>query len=255
MLLTIDAGNTNIVFAIYNGEVKICSWRMHTKAPRTADEYVALLSPLMVRHGIDESAIKDVLISSVVPAVNAPLMDLCDKAYGVKPVFITSDLIKDKININLDKPEDVGADRLVNAIAVCAHYQTPAVVVDFGTATTFDVIAAHNTYEGGVISPGINLSIEALHRAAAKLPMVAVEKPQRAIGKNTKEAMQSGIYWGYVGLIEGTLKRIEIEMGVKPYVIGTGGLAPLFSQGTTVIDIIDQDLTLKGLLEIYNGKK
>lgn len=253
MLLTIDAGNTNIVFAVYDGETQICVWRMHTIAQRTADEYVALLSPLMVRYSIAEDNIKNVIISSVVPAVNAPLMDLCDKTYGVKPVFITSDMMKDKININLDKPEDVGADRLVNALAVCTHYQTPAVVVDFGTATTFDVIGDNNTYEGGVISPGINLSIEALHLAAAKLPMVAIEKPARAIGKNTKEAMQSGIYWGYVGLIEGTLKRIEIEMGVKPYVIGTGGLAPLFAQGTDVIDIIDQDLTLKGLLKIYHG--
>ena len=255
MLLAIDAGNTNIVFAVFDEDQKQVgsTWRIHTNSARTAHEYMALLLPLMERDGVTDGDLSDAIISSVVPAANAALESLCTKAFGVKPVFVTSDLLKDKITINIDSPEQAGADRLVNAVAVCKHYQTPAVVVDFGTATNFDVIGSNNSYDGGVISPGINLSIEALYKAAAKLPLVDVARPQKTIGKNTVEAMQSGIYWGYIGLIEGTLKRIEAELGVKPYVIATGGLAPLFADGTDVIDSIDQDLTLKGLLEIYDG--
>jgi type III pantothenate kinase len=254
MLLAIDAGNTNIVFAVFDEDQnQVGVWRIHTNSARTAHEYMALLLPLMARDGLNEDNIKNVIISSVVPAANGALESLCSKAFGAQPIFVNSDLLEHKIKINIDSPAQAGADRLVNAVAVCKYYQTPAVVVDFGTATNFDVIGADKSYEGGVISPGINLSIDALYKAAAKLPMVDVARPKKTIGKNTVEAMQSGIYWGYIGLIEGTLKRIEAELGVKPYVIATGGLAPLFADGTNVIDVIDQDLTLKGLLEIYNG--
>tara|TARA_B100000508_G_scaffold116739_1_gene96178 strand:+ start:751 stop:1524 length:774 start_codon:yes stop_codon:yes gene_type:complete len=255
MLLAIDAGNTNIVFAVFDeNQNKVGSWRIHTNSARTAHEYMALLLPLMECDGVADDKITDVIISSVVPAANAALNSLCSKVFVAEAVFVNSDLLQKKIQINLDVPSQAGADRLVNAVAVSKHYQTPAVVVDFGTATNFDVVGADNSYEGGVISPGINLSIDALYKAAAKLPMVDVARPEKTIGKNTVEAMQSGIYWGYIGLIEGMLKRIEAELGVKPYVIATGGLAPLFADGTGVIDIIDQDLTLKGLLEIYRAR-
>lgn len=254
MLLAIDAGNTNIVFAVYDKDQnQMGAWRIHTNSARTAHEYMALLLPLMARDKVDDACVKDVIISSVVPAANAALESLCVRAFNAKPVFVTSDLLTNKITINIDNPSQAGADRLVNAVAVCKHYQTPAVVVDFGTATNFDVIGTDSSYEGGVISPGINLSIEALYMAAAKLPMIDVARPEKTIGKNTIEAMQSGIYWGYIGLIEGTIKRIAVELGVKPYVIATGGLAPLFAEGTDAIDMTDQDLTIKGLLEIYNG--
>lgn len=256
MLLAIDAGNTNIVFAVFDeDQTQVGSWRIHTNSARTAHEYIALLLPLMERDGVNDADVTNVIISSVVPAANAALHSLCAKIFGAEPVFVSSELLKGKITINLDTPSQAGADRLVNAVAVSKYYQTPAVVVDFGTATNFDVIGADNSYEGGVISPGINLSIDALYKAAAKLPMVDVARPEKTIGKNTVEAMQSGIYWGYIGLIEGTLKRIEVELGAKPYVIATGGLAPLFADGTNVIDIIDQDLTLKGLLEIYRARE
>ena len=255
MLLTIDAGNTNIVFAVYDGDKQLSSWRIHTDRARTADEYRSLVSGLYREAGLSCDAITDIIISSVVPSANSHLKEFCEKKHDLEPLFVGADAVKDRLNINLAKPEEVGADRVVNALAVREHYPNPAVVVDFGTATNFDVVGKDGAYEGGVIAPGVNLSIDALHRAAAKLPMVDVAKPEKAIGKNTVEAMQSGIYLGYVSLIEGMLARIEEELSEKPYVIATGGLAPLFADGTDKIDIIDQDLTLKGLLEIYNDKK
>lgn len=240
MLLAIDAGNTNIVAAVYDGEVQQSLVRFET-----GDDIANALK--------DVSGIDAVIISSVVPDVNAPLKEQCIKQFDVDPVFI--DHINVGIDITTDKPQEVGADRLVNAVAVAAHYQTPAIIVDFGTATTFDVVDEQGRYAGGVIAPGINLSLEALHQAAAKLPEVGVEKPEKVIGQNTKEAMQSGIYWGYIGLIEGTLKRITDEMGVEPFILATGGLAPLFSTGTDQIKTIDQDLTMKGLVQIHMGHK
>jgi len=255
MLLTIDAGNTNIVFAVYDGEKQLSSWRIHTDRARTADEYRSLVSGLYREAGLSCSAVHDIIISSVVPSADAHLKEFCHKKHEIDPVFVSADAVKERLQINLPKPEEVGADRIVNALAVRKHYPNPAVVVDFGTATNFDVVSGEGAYEGGVIAPGVNLSIEALHRAAAKLPMVDIAAPKKAIGKNTVEAMQSGIYLGYISLIEGMLSRIEAELGEKPYVIATGGLAPLFAHGTDKIDVIDQDLTLKGLLEIHHDKK
>ena len=170
------------------------------------------------------------------------------------PVMVGRDVAPDLV-IKLSKPEEVGADRIVNAVAVKTHYKFPAVVVDFGTATTFDVVDAEGAYCGGVIAPGVNLSMSALHQAAAKLPRINIKKPNNVIGKETVEAMQSGIYWGYVSMIEGLVARISKEMGVKPYVIATGGLASLFAQGTSVIEKIDEDLTLKGLIAIHQQLK
>lgn len=254
MLLAIDAGNTNIVFSIYDDAKQKAVWRIHTDSSRTSHEYIALLSPLITRDGIAETDISEAIISSVVPNANYHLKNMCLKSFGINPVFVNSQMLEGLIEINLDKPSEAGSDRLVNAVAVCANYQSPSVVVDFGTATNFDVIGYDNSYQGGVIAPGINLSLDALYQAAAKLPMIDIAKPENIIGKNTIDAMQSGIYWGYIGLIEGNLKRIEAELGAKPFVIATGGLAPLFADGTDIIDIIDQDLTLKGLLEIHNEK-
>lgn len=239
MLLAIDAGNTNIVFAIYDGEAQVEKCRLETngKIPETIND-IAQKYP----------DIHQVIISSVVPKVNDAIEKSCSYLLKTDPVFIRHD--NAGIDITLDTPNEVGADRLVNAVAVMAHYKSPAIIVDFGTATTFDVVNDKGQYCGGVIAPGINLSLQALHMAAAKLPEVSVEKPEKVIGTNTVDAMQSGIYWGYIGLIEGTIKRITKEMGVDPFILATGGLAPLFETGTKVINAVDQDLTMKGLVHI-----
>lgn len=243
MLLAIDAGNTNIVMAVYDGQKQVDLCRMETngKIPESVNEIVK-----------QYPTITDVIISSVVPKANKALEKSCSYLLKVDPVFITHE--NAGIEITLDKPSEVGADRLVNAAAAMSDYDTPIVIVDFGTATTFDVVDAKGRYAGGVIAPGINLSLQALQQAAAKLPEeVAVEKPEQVIGANTEEAMQSGIYWGYVSLIEGMLLRITAEMGVEPHVIATGGLAPLFETGTEMINSVDRDLTMKGLVQIHSA--
>jgi type III pantothenate kinase len=243
MLLAIDAGNTNIVFALYSGSKQVDKCRMETtgKIPESVNEIVQQYPD-----------IDGVIISSVVPKINEALQKSCSYLIKVDPVFVTHENIP--IEVKTDKPKEVGADRLVNSVTVIADYKKPAIIVDFGTATTFDVVDAQGCYAGGVIAPGINLSLEALHQAAAKLPSIKVEKPPSVIGKNTVDAMQSGIYWGYIGLIEGTIKRISEEMamekGERPFIIATGGLAPLFDQGTDMIDAIDDDLTMKGLVHV-----
>ncbi len=251
MLLVIDVGNTNIVFAVCKGAKLVQSWRLKTDSGLKAVQYSEFLEPLLSVEDVVWADISAVAVSSVVPDVNASLTQFCEETVGQNPVFVCKDTVG--IKIDIDTPEEAGADRLVNAVAVQAHYQTPAVVIDFGTATTFDVIDSEGAYSGGVIAPGINLSIEALTRAAAQLPKVSVQKPARVIGKNTQEAIQSGIYYGYIGLIEGLLARIAGELGVTPYVVATGGLAPLFAPGTDVIDLVDGDLTLKGLLYIHQN--
>lgn len=249
MLLAIDAGNTNTLFAIYDGDRLVNNWRCRTAASRTADEYASFLHELMLIDDMRWDQISTILIGSVVPEVNFNLTRFCQKYLNKEPTFISAE--NAGIDVDLPMPSEVGADRLVNAVSVVKHYQSPAVVVDFGTATTFDVIDQNGAYSGGVIAPGINLSITALHQAASKLPKVSVKKPDTTIGKTTSHAIQSGIYWGYLGLIEGVIKNITDELGTKPYVIATGGLASLFTPNTDAIDIVDEELTLKGLLEIY----
>lgn len=249
MLLAIDIGNTNTVFAVYGETGLLESWRCQTAPGRTADEYAALLSALFRLSEIAWGDVADVIVGSVVPDANFNIAGFSQQYLNRAPVFITKDLVR--VSIDLPRPEEVGADRLVNAVAVLAHYQAPCVVIDFGTATTFDVITARGSYAGGVIAPGINLSLAALTRAAAKLPRVAVKKPAAAIGVSTEGAMQSGIFWGYMGLIEGIVGRIGAELGVKPFVIATGGLASLFAPHTAAIDTVDENLTLKGLFQIY----
>jgi type III pantothenate kinase len=184
-----------------------------------------------------------------VPETDFHIKKFCEKYLKRKPILVGLEQVP--IKVDLDRPEEVGADRLVNALAIKEFYKVPAIVIDFGTATTFDVIDAKGRYAGGAIAPGINLSVEALHRAAAKLPRVNVKKPRSVIGKNTVSAIQSGIFFGYLGLIEGIVANISKEMGAKPFVIATGGLAPLFEPHTKTIQAVDDELTLKGLLRIY----
>lgn len=252
MLLAIDTGNTNIVFAVFDGDGKICgNWRLATIAEISADELNDWLERALLENNIDKSKINHAIISTVVPSMLGELINLCTNFLGTVPLVVGDENIDIGIDVLVDKPDEVGADRLVNAVALSANHTTPAIVVDFGTATTFDVIDENGNYAGGVIAPGINLSLDALHLAAAKLPRVEVIKPDRVIGKATVPAMQSGIYWGYVSIIEGIVKRIEAELGAKMNVIATGGLAHLFSEGTDVIDGVDNELTINGLYEIW----
>ncbi len=240
MLLAIDVGNTNICFAIYDGEEQKQRWRAETKA--------ALSSAFK-----DDLSIEDIIICSVVPRLNDEITQICLERYNITPTFITHENID--IKIDIDKPEELGTDRMVGASAAVAYYQAPAIIVDFGTSTNFDVINANGAHCGGVLATGTRLSLSALSKAAAQLPEIKIEKPKNVIGKNTVDAMQSGIYWGYIGLVEGTVKRISEEMGKetknKPFVIATGGLAPLFVQGTDIFDITDQDLIMKGLVHMH----
>lgn len=255
MLLAIEAGNTNVVFALYDGKNIVHSWRCKTDGGRTADEYASWLYPLFLQNDLSFKDVKDAIISSVVADANFNLLRLCEKYFAHKPIFVGQDDIKLPIKINIKKPEEMGADRLLHAMAVRAHYKYPAIVVDFGTSTTYDVIDEHGDHCGGIISPGVNLSLAALRQAAAALPKIAIRKTETVIGKDTVHAMQSGIYWGVISSVEGMITRLMGEMGVKPYVIATGGLSPLFAGGTPIIDCHDEDLTMKGLIAVYDFVK
>jgi type III pantothenate kinase len=246
MLLVIDAGNTNIVFAVHDGAEWRGTWRLATSSQRTSDEYGVWLEALLTRAGIGHQDVHGAVIGTVVPAALYHLRRLCRDWFDVEPIVARATLDWG-FEIKIDNPEEVGADRLLNALAAHNHYRGPLVVIDFGTATTFDVVDKDGAYLGGVIAPGINLSIEALHQAAARLPRIGIGRPQAVIGRSTIPAMRSGIYWGYVGLIEGLLARIEGEYGEKLKAIATGGLAPLFAEGTTVLSTIDPAVTLDGL--------
>ena len=251
MLLAIDAGNTNIVFAVCEGETIRAQWRAATKTSRTADEYAVWLSGLLELQGLAFRDLDRVIIATVVPAALFDLRTMCRRYLHCEPILVGSPDVTLGIAVNVDRPDTVGADRLVNAVAAHEHYPGPLIIVDFGTATTFDVIAHSGSYEGGVIAPGVNLSAEALHQAAAMLPRVAFHRTQQVIAKDTVPAMQSGMYWGYVGLIEGLIARITAEYGQPMTVIATGGLAPVFQRQVSVIDHVDPDLTIRGLILIH----
>lgn len=250
LLLAIDVGNTNTVFALYRERHALGQWRISTIHERTADEYAAALTQLMTLKGYSHGDVGAAVISSVVPQALTPLKSMCREFFSCTARVVGDDLAV-TIPVVVDNPREVGADRLVNAVAAHTRYQGPLIVVDFGTATTFDVIDEGGRYCGGVIATGINLSLEALHRAAAKLPRVAVERPDRVIGTSTVSAMQSGVFWGYVSMIEGIVARIRSEFGAEMKVIATGGLAGLFAGATDVIEHVDRDLTMAGLVELY----
>ncbi|MDP6805926.1 MAG: type III pantothenate kinase [Rhodospirillales bacterium] len=256
MLLAIDSGNTNAVFAVFAEDGTIVGeWRSATEGTRTADEYGIWLMGLMTLVGIDPKRVGAAVIASVVPATLFNLKTLCRKYFETEPLIIGDEGVDLGVGVRVARPEEVGADRLVNTVAAHHVYGGPVIVVDFGTATTFDVIDAEGDYIGGVIAPGVNLSLEALHAEAAQLPRVAVERPPRVIGTATVPAMQSGIFWGYVSMIEGLVARIAREFGSPMDVIATGGLAPLFAESIDVIKACDPDLTLKGLHLIYERNR
>jgi len=256
MLLAIDSGNTNVVFAVYDEmDRQRGRWRASTNAQRTADEYAVWLTQLMALQDLAPEDIDSAIIANVVPATMFALKTLCTRYFNTEALIVGDPEVELGLEVRIERPEQVGEDRLVDAVAAFSSYGGPLIVIDMGTATTFGVIGSDGAYEGGIIAPGLNLSLEALDRAAAKLPRITVKKPQRVIGQATIPAMESGAYWGYVGLIEGLVSRIKAEDGRDMKVVATGGLVPLFAEGTDVIDIIDQDLTLRGLLAIYRANR
>lgn len=256
MLLAIDCGNTNVVLGVYDGDDLRAQWRISTQVKRTADEYAVWLSQLLTLEGLSTRDVTGAIIASVVPAAVRGLESLCQRYFHIDPLVVGRPGIDIGCEVRIEQPRSVGADRLVNAISAHVRFGGPMIVIDFGTATTFDVVGADGGYEGGVIAPGINASLEALYLAAAKLPRIAIEAPpQQVIGQGTEHAMQSGVYWGYVGLIESLVTRIRAEYGQDLKIVATGGLAPLFAQATDVIEHIDPDITLRGLNMIYRRNR
>ena len=250
MLLAIEQGNKNTLFAVHDGEKWIAEWRTATQANRTADEYAVWLVQLLELQGLKLADLHGCIISSVVPQSLFNLRNLARRYLKVEPMVIGEN-VNLGIAVRITKPSEAGADRLVNAVGAHMVYPGDLIVIDSGTATTFDVVAADGGLEGSAIAPGINLSMQALHEAAAKLPRIAIQKPDHSIGKDTVEAMQSGVFWGYVALIEGLVTRIKAEWGKPMTVVGTGGVASLFEGATTAIDHFDPDLTIRGMLEIW----
>ena len=254
MLLAIDCGNTNTVFSIWDDDKFLATWRCSTNHRRTADEYFVWLSTLMILNKLEVS-ITQAIISSTVPRVVFNLRVLTDRYYNCRPLVVGKPECKLPADPRVDQGTIVGPDRLVNTVSGYDRHGGDLIVVDFGTATTFDVVDHDGAYIGGVIAPGVNLSLQALWSAAAALPHVDVSYPATVIGKNTVACMQSGVYWGYIGLVEGICRQIRLEHPRPMKVIGTGGLASLFQQGTEIFDAIEDDLTMHGLVLINELNK
>ena len=254
MLLAIDCGNTNTVFAVWNGREFLATWRIATDHKRTADEYFVWLSSLIQLNRL-EIGITEAIISSTVPRVVFNLRVLCNRYYDCRPLVVGRPDCQLPVPPRVDQGTTVGPDRLVNTVGAHDRHGGNLIVVDFGTATTFDVVDTDGAYIGGVIAPGVNLSLEALHMAAAALPHVDVSKPQHVIGTNTVACMQSGVFWGYIGLVDGIVRQIRAERGLPMKVIATGGLASLFDQGFDLFDRVEEDLTMHGLVLVNRYNK
>lgn len=250
VIFVLDVGNTNTVLGVYEQDELCHHWRFETNRNKTEDEYGMLIKALLSHEGIAFSDITGIIISSVVPPIMFALERMCQKYFHLEPLIVGPG-IKTGLNIKYENPREVGADRIVNAVAGIALYGSPLIIVDFGTATTYCYINEERQYMGGVIAPGINISTEALYSKAAKLPRIEIARPETIIGKNTVSAMQAGIVYGYVGQVEGIVTRMKQEARANPKVIATGGLATLISKESDVIDVIDPFLTLKGLHMIY----
>lgn len=249
MLLAVDVGNTNVVFALYEGREIKARWRIATDPRRTGDEYAVWLLQLLAIEGVDRSAIRQIILGSVVPRAIHNLTVLGEKYFGLTPLIAGEGAAQWGIAVDVDEPRSLGADRALNTIAAHAKYDGDLIVVDFGTATTFDAVDFNGAYKGGIIAPGINLSLDALVGNTAQLPRIAIRAPESdsVIGRNTEDQMLIGVYWGYVALMEGLIARMRTEIGRPARVIATGGLAILFDEHTGIFDAVDTDLTLDGL--------
>lgn len=250
VIFVLDVGNTNIVLGVYEGEELKYHWRMETNRHKTEDEYGMIVKNLFQHVQLSLESIDGIIISSVVPPIMFSLERMCVKYFNITPLVVGPG-IKTGLNIKYENPREVGADRIVNAVAAIEKYGGPLIIVDFGTATTYCYINEEKQYMGGAIAPGIGISTEALYSKAAKLPRIEIGRPDHIIGKNTVSAMQSGILYGYVGQVEGIVKRMKATGNSNPLVIATGGLAQLISKESDVIDVVDPFLTLKGLKLIY----
>jgi len=254
MLLAIDAGNSNILLGIFKGDTLLYNWRLLTEVEKTCDEYGILFQNMYRSANLTSGETEAIIISCVIPPLVSTFEELCQKYFHLTPLIVGPG-VKTGIPIHYDNPREVGADRIVNAVSAYEHYRKSLIVVDFGTATTFDCISVRGEYLGGAIAPGIMISSEALFQRASKLPRVELVKPENVIGKNTVASMQSGIVYGYVGLIDGIVNRMKEEMGDNPFVVATGGLAQLIAADSETIDEVDEYLTLQGLRIIYSKNK
>jgi type III pantothenate kinase len=250
MLLAIDVGNSNIVLGVYEGKRLLTHWRLLTQAERTADEYGVMITHLATSRGISCGDIDAIIASCVVPPMLSTIQELSRNFFGIGPLMVGPG-VKTGMPILYDSPKDVGTDRIVNSVAAYEKYHDTCIVIDFGTATTFDFISKKGEYLGGSIAPGLLISVEALFQRASKLPRVEVAKPKEVVGKNTVSSIQSGIFYGYVGLVDGIVKRIQKENRVRARIVATGGLAPLIATESSVIEEVDELLTLNGLRIIY----
>ncbi len=264
MLLVIDVGNTNTVLGVYStpagfaaapGESKlIAHWRVATIQTQTVDEYGVLFRNLFAMDNVEVDAVRGIVISSVVPPLDSTLREVCERYFKMRPLFIEPG-VKTGMPVNYDNPAEVGADRIVNAVAAFEKHGGPCVVVDFGTATTFDAVSAKGEYMGGVIAPGLGISAEALFQHTARLPRVDIRKPARIIGSNTVGSMHSGLYFGMVGAVDGILERIICELGPETKAIATGGQAPMIVSGSRYLKTVDEHLTLEGLQMIWERNR
>jgi type III pantothenate kinase len=254
MLLALDVGNTNTVIGVFEGKQLRMHWRLSSRRTGTSDEFGIFTKGLFDFAGLDVRAVDALILATVVPTLQRPLEEMSRRFFGVEPLVVGPG-IKTGMPILSEAPREVGADRIVNAVAALEAYGGPCIVVDFGTATTFDALSARGEYLGGAICPGIGISAEALFQRAAKLPRVEIARPEAVIGRNTVDSMQAGLYYGYLGLVEGLVSRMKAELGGAPTVVATGGLAPLLLGGSGVVDHVDPLLTLTGLRILYERNR
>jgi type III pantothenate kinase len=250
MLLAVDIGNTHTVLGLFDGEVLRCDWRMETRVERTADEYAASLSGLFGLQGLTMRQVTGAIISSVVPPATAPMERLFARYFGVTALVIGPGM-KTGMAVLYENPRDLGADRIVNAVAAYARWPQGAIVVDFGTATTFDVVTSRGEYAGGIIAPGLIVSADALYRSTARLPRVEIARPKHVVGTNTVASIQSGLVFGYAGMVDALVTRIRAEINYAPKVVATGGLGALVARESSTIEECDELLTLRGLRILF----